>query len=147
MARTESPLLNPRRIPPAAAGAGAQGRPPGRAPRTRTGLARRSIALRIPLRWVGMVGVPLAVTAAILTASWWALVPLVGCTWLCTPGVWARESLIALETGVVGAIWAALGAYGLTAWPSHRPMVGVLWAASAGTMAVVAVLRRRARRN
>ena len=147
MARTDSPLLNPRRMPPARHGAGARGRPSGHAPGARTRLARRVIALRTPLPWVGMVGVPLAVTAAILTASWWALVPLAGCAWLCAPGSWAWEWLIALETGLLGAIWAALGADALMTWPSHHLMIGALWAITAGAAAAIAFVRRRVDRN
>ncbi len=94
-----------------------------------------------------MVGVPLAVTAAILTASWWALVPLAGCAWLCAPGSWAWQWLIALETGLLGAIWAALGADALMTWPSHRLMIGAMWAITAGAAAAIAFVRRRVDRS
>ncbi len=147
MARTDSPPLNPRQIPPAAHGAGAQDHPSGRRESARARLVGRILALRQPLPWVGMVAVPLAITAALLTGSWWALVPLAGCAWLYTPHPWGWQWLIAVETGLLGAVWAALGAYALAAWASHRPTVGAGWALSAAAIAAIAFLRRLAGRS
>lgn len=147
MERTDSPLLNPRRIPPDSNGAAARDRPSVRPGRARARPVARILALQTPLPWVGRVGVPLAVTAAILIGSWWALVPLAACAWLCSPGSWAWEWLISLETGLLGALWAALGAYALMMWPDHRPMIGAIWALSAATAATIAFLRRRMGRS
>lgn len=66
-----------------------------------------------------------------LARPWWALVALAGCARLCA-GSWAWEWLIALEAGLLGAIWGALGADALMTWPSHRLMVGGMWAITAG---------------
>lgn len=147
MARTDSPPLNLGQIPPAGHGTGAQGRPSMVATSARGRLVGGILAFRQPLPWAGKVGIPLAVTAVILTGSWWALVPLMACAWLCTPGSWAWECLIAVETGLLGAIWAVLGAYALAAWPSHRPMVGAVWAITAAVIAAIAFLRRRTDRS
>lgn len=147
MARTDSPRLNLGQIRRAGHGAGAQGPPSMSATRPRHRLVGGIRAFRQPLPWVGKVGVPLAVIAVILTGTWWALVPLMGCAWLCTPASWAWSCLVAMETGLLGALWAALGAYALTAWPSHRPMIGAIWALSAAAIAVIAFLRRRSNRS
>lgn len=146
MARTDSPRLNLGQIRRAGHGAGAQGPPSMSATRPRHRLVGGIRAFRQPLPWVGKVGVPLAVIAVILTGTWWAIVPLTICAWLCTEDAWARRGLIALETGLLGAIWAVLGAYALGVWPSHRQMVGAGWASAAGAIAAIAWLCRRADR-
>lgn len=147
MARTQNAPLNLAHNRPAIPGIGTRSRPLAAAANGPGRLVASIRALRQPLPWVGKVGVPLAITAAMLTGTWWALVPLMVCVWLCTEDAWARRCLIALETGFLGAIWAVLGAYALGVWPSHRPIVGAGWAITAGAIAAIAWLRRRAERN
>lgn len=147
MARTNNAPLNLTHNRPAIAGIGTRSHPPAAAANGPGRLVASILALRQPLPWAGSVGVPLAVTAVTLTGTWWALVPLMVCVWLCTTASWAWSCLVAMETGLLGALWAALGTYALTAWPSHRPMVGAIWALSAAAIAAIAFLRRRSNRS
>lgn len=107
--------------------------------------ALRVVAARKPLPWLGLVGTPLAITAALASDVWWALVPLGVCAWWWSPRVWGWEWLVALQTGAVGAAWATLGAVSLGTWPQHRAVIGAVWIGSAVVLAAVSAAGRRAK--
>jgi hypothetical protein len=90
---------------------------------------------------LGMLGVPLAVTAAILSAQWWSIPLLVAAAWWWAPRSWGWEWLVAIGRGLLGVEWAYLGAGSLAAFPSDRLIVGAVWA---GLPAVLAAYSARA---
>lgn len=109
-------------------------------------LQRVAIA-RKPLARLAMIGVPLAMAAAMLTAQWWMLAPLIACAWWWAPRTWGWEWLVAVQTGFVGAAWAELGAVALGTWPERRLLIGAVWIASAASLAVLSAIGRQRERR
>lgn len=126
-----------------------------RAVRSRTA-EPRSFALRLlhasharrARPWLGLVGLPLAVAAALPAGQWWALVPLGVCAWWWCPRDWGWEWLTAMQMGLVGGAWASVGADALVTWPDHRGLILAIWIDVAGVLGVAsAVARYRSRRR
>lgn len=86
--------------------------------------------------WIGTVAVPLGMTATGLLAQWW--------TWpllLVESAIATRREgwawVLSLELAFVGTTWAFAGASALGTWPSDAGLIGVVWAAFPGVLAVV----------
>ena len=88
------------------------------------------------------LGVPLAFTAAAVSALWWALLLLVACAWLWAPRDWGWEWVVVVGRGLIGAEWALVGSYALAAFPSQRAAVAGGWVLAAALLALCAKLAR-----
>ena len=77
---------------------------------------------------LAMVGIPLAVVAALLSDVWWALPVLVCGAWWWAPRDWGWEWLVAVGRGLIGLEWAYMGVGALAAFPADRLVVGFVWA-------------------
>ncbi len=108
---------------------------------TRRHVPVKSEARRSRLR-LANVAVPLAITAAIVSSQWWAVVPLSVCAWWWAPREWGWEWAVAVGRGIIAAEWALIGAYALGAFPDKRAIVGVGWVLAAALLAVSAKLAR-----
>ncbi len=78
--------------------------------------------------WVGLVAIPLAMTATGLLDQWWTWPVLLTCAWACTRS-WHWTWLLSLELGAVGTMWAMVGAHALASYPADRLLVAAIWAA------------------
>jgi hypothetical protein len=107
---------------------------------------RKEWAARVTRPWLAVVAVPLAMLAAVLVGLWWTWLPLLVGAWWWSPGSrWTW--VVACEEAIVGALWAYTGAINLASLPSHRLVVGTVWASFAGAVALSRVRRQdRARR-
>jgi hypothetical protein len=101
----------------------------------RVGIVRAAAGRRTRAR-LGMLGVPLAITAAILSAQWWAIPLLVVAAWWWAPRAWGWEWLVAIGRGLIGVEWAYLGAGAFAAFPADRLVVGAIWAGFPAALAV-----------
>ena len=95
--------------------------------------------------WLGLVAVPLAMTASGLVGMWWTWPLLVAGSWACTPS-WRWSWMLALEEAFVSVQWAFVGAVALAQSPSARLLVGALWTAFPVTLVATGEMNRR-RRN
>jgi len=90
--------------------------------------------------WIGLVAVPLGMTAAGLLGQWWV--------WpvLTLDSALASRLAVGMDaqprTRFVGTEWAFVGAYSLGMWPSSVVPIGVVWTAFPALLAV-AVSRHR----
>jgi len=89
---------------------------------------------RRDLPWIGLVAVPLAMTAAALLGQWWVWPVLTLDSSLASRWRWAW--MLSLELGFVGTEWAFVGAYSLGMWPSSVLPIGVVWTAFPALLAV-----------
>jgi hypothetical protein len=96
---------------------------------------------------LGMLGLPLALVAALVASQWWAVIPLVACAWWWAPRAWGWEWLVAVGRGLIGAEWAYIGASALAAFPGDRVALGVWWAGVPAAFALVAAVRLRGGRD
>lgn len=101
-----------------------------------TFLVRRAAARTARPR-LGMLGIPLAITASLLTQSWWCLPGLIICAWWWAPRRRGWEWIVAVGRGLIGAEWALVGSSALARSPNDVWLVGALWAASAGVLGVL----------
>ncbi len=85
--------------------------------------ARATWIVRRERAWLGVVGVPLAMTATGLVKLWWTWPLLLVCSWTCTPS-WRWSWMLALEEALVGLQWAFVGA----AAPRSCRVRGSWWA-------------------
>jgi hypothetical protein len=85
------------------------------------------VATRPTRARLGMLGVPLAIVAALMSGQWWALLPLALCSWWWSPSSWGWEWLAATGRGLIATEWALLGAGSLAAFPGQRLTVGAAW--------------------
>lgn len=76
--------------------------------------------------WIGVVAIPLAMTATGLLNLWTTWPVLLLCASACTPS-WRWLWLLSLELGVVGVMWADVGATALARLPDDRLLVGAIW--------------------
>jgi hypothetical protein len=102
------------------------------------------VATRPTRARLGMLGVPLAIVAALMSGQWWALLPLVLCSWWWSPSSWGWEWLEAVGRGVIGVEWAYLGAGSLAAFPNRWWTVGAVWVGLPCVLAVYAAGRKKA---
>lgn len=101
-----------------------------------TFLVRRAAA-RAARPQLGMLGVPLAITASLLTQSWWCLPGLTLCAWWWAPRSRGWEWIVAVGRGLIGAEWALLGSSALARSPADVLLVGVFWTLGAGLLGVL----------
>jgi hypothetical protein len=78
--------------------------------------------------WIGVVAVPVAMTATGLLDQWWSWPVL-----LIEAAISTRSQrwswVLSLELGYVGTAWAFVGADALGSWPTLVVPIGVVWAA------------------
>lgn len=79
------------------------------------------------------LGVPLAITASVLSQPW-CLPALVLCAWWWSPRATGSEWIGALARGLVGAEWALAGSIALVAYPHDRLGVGIVWVLGAALL-------------
>jgi hypothetical protein len=79
---------------------------------------------------LGMLTVPLAITASLITGQWWAVLPLCVCAWWWVPQHTGWEWLGAVGRGLIGAEWVLIGSSALAAFPTARTVVEVSWVLS-----------------
>jgi len=94
---------------------------------------------RIARPRLALLGVPLAITGALLAGQVWLVIPLAVCAWWWAPRDSGWYWPIAVGRGVVTTEWAAIGASALAAFPEARTFVSLVWAASPGLLALCAV--------
>jgi hypothetical protein len=89
-----------------------------------------------------MIAVPLEMTASMLVALWWTWPPLVACAWWWADRRWRWTWLLAVTKGIVGTLWASVGAFSLREFPHSRPLVATLWTAFPAVLAALSALNR-----
>jgi hypothetical protein len=107
---------------------------------TARGKVSATVGGRGPRPRLAMVGVPLAMSAALIAEQPWAMLPLALCAWWWAPHAWGWEWLVALGRGVVGAEWAVAGATALAAFPDARLVVAAAWAGMPAAFAIYAAM-------
>lgn len=85
---------------------------------------------------LGMLGVPLAIVAALVSERWWTILPLTLCAWWWAPQDTGWEWVGAVGRGLVGAEWALIGSSALARFPDHVLLVGVFWLLGAGLLGI-----------
>lgn len=103
---------------------------------TQTFLAHRA-AGRTARPRLGMLGIPLAITASLLNQSWWCLPGLTLCAWWWAPRNRGWEWIVAVGRGLIGAEWALVGSNALARSPSDVWLAGAFWVLSAGALGVL----------
>ena len=83
---------------------------------------------------LGMLGVPLAITASLIAGLWWTALPLTMCAWWWAPRYTGWEWVGAIGRGLVGAAWALGGSSAFVNFPDHVLMVGAFWLLGAGLL-------------
>jgi hypothetical protein len=101
-----------------------------------TFLARRAAA-RTARQRLGMLGIPLAITASLLTQSWWCLPGLTLCAWWWAPRNRGWEWIVAMGRGLIGAEWALVGSSALARSPDNVWLVGAFWTLGASVLGVL----------
>lgn len=91
---------------------------------------------------LAMLGIPLAVVAALLSEQPWMVLPLTACAWWWAPRDWGWEWLVAIGRGVIATEWAALGSSALATWPRQRALVATVWIAPVAMLLLAAAIRR-----
>lgn len=76
---------------------------------------------------LGMLGVPLAMVAGLLSEQWWTILPLALCAWWWAPQDTGWEWVGAVGRGLVGAEWALVGSSALARFPDHGLLIGMFW--------------------
>jgi hypothetical protein len=85
---------------------------------------------------LGMLGIPLAIVAALVSERWWTILPLTLCAWWWAPQDTGWEWVGAVGRGLVGAEWALIGSSALARFPDHVLLVGVFWLLGAGLLGI-----------
>ena len=83
---------------------------------------------------LGMLGVPLAITASLMAGLWWTVLPLTLCAWWWSPRNTGWEWVGAIGRGLVGTEWALIGSSVIVNFPHHLLIVGALWSLGAGLL-------------
>jgi hypothetical protein len=86
---------------------------------------------------LGMLGIPLAITASLIAGLWWTVLPLTLCAWWWAPRYTGWEWLGAVGRGLFGVEWALIGSSGIVNFPHHLLIVGALWSLGAGLLGLV----------
>lgn len=92
--------------------------------------------------WLGLVAIPLALTATGLVDAWSTWPALLLCAWACTP-TWRWLWVLSLELGFIGVTWAAIGVAALAHFANNRLLVGAIWTAFPLALAGAGVRNRR----
>lgn len=95
--------------------------------------------------WIGVVAIPLAMTATGLVAQWWTW-PILLILAACFTRAWRWSWLLSFQLACVGTAWGVVGTNWLAAFPTDGLIVGVVWSAMPLTLAAAGVEHRR-RRN
>jgi hypothetical protein len=101
-----------------------------------TSLARRAAARNARPR-LGMLGIPLAIVASLLSQSWWCLPGLALCAWWWAPPSRGWEWIVAVGRGLIGAEWVFVGSSALARFPDDVLLVGAFWTLGAGVLGVL----------
>jgi hypothetical protein len=83
---------------------------------------------------LGMLGVPLAMTAGLVAGLWWTVLPLALCAWWWAPRHKGWEWIGAVGRGLIGAEWAFIGSSAIATFPHDSFLVGVFWSLGAGLL-------------
>ncbi len=94
---------------------------------------------------LGMLGVPLAMVAGLVSQQWWVILPLTLCAWWWAPRDTGWEWVGAVGRGLVGAEWALIGSSALAGFPDHALLIGTLWLLGAGLLGVCGSVGARRR--
>jgi len=89
-----------------------------------------TVASRRTRARLGMLTVPLAITASLITGLWWMVLPLTVCAWWWAPQHTGWEWLGAIGRGLIAAEWVLVGSSALAAFPSERTVVETFWVLS-----------------
>ncbi len=94
---------------------------------------------------LGLLGVPLAITASLMAGVWWTALPLTLCAWWWSPRNTGWEWLGAVGRGLIGAEWALIGSSAIVNFPHDLLIVGALWSLGAGLLGLCGsgAVRRR----
>lgn len=98
----------------------------------RTQFAKATV--RQPRARLGLLGVPLAITASLMAGVWWTALPLTLCAWWWSPRNTGWEWVGAVGRGLVGAEWAFTGSSAIVNFPHDLLIVGALWSLGAGLL-------------
>lgn len=107
-----------------------------------TSALRAQLANRTDRLWLSLVVLPLAMPAVVLAGQAWLLPPLAALAWGWGSREWAWAWLVGVMEACYGLQWAYVGIYALDAYPTHRTLVGVLWAGYAVLVAAVGAVNR-----
>jgi hypothetical protein len=96
---------------------------------------------------LGLLGVPLAITASLMAGVWWAVLPLTLCAWWWSPRYTGWEWIGGVGRGLVGAEWAFIGCNAIVTFPHDMFIVGTLWSLGAGLLGLCGseAVRQRSR--
>ena len=83
----------------------------------------RSWAERRDNAWLGVVDVPVAMTATGVLGQWWSWPVLLAVSFSSTRA-WRWSWVLSLEMAWVGTAWAFVGAWWLDAYPAERLLTG-----------------------
>ena len=91
---------------------------------------------------LGMVAIPLAMTATGLLGLWWTW-PVLVIESAIAARSWRWSWIVALELAFVGTEWAFVGACAMASWPSLILPIGTVWAAFPAVLAVAVAHHRQ----
>ena len=99
--------------------------------------ARRTLGARRTRPRLALLGIPLAIVAALMANQWWAVLPLTICAWWWSQRDWAWYWLLALLRGIAGFAWATVGVSALSTWPDVDPVTGTVWSGATGMLVAI----------
>ncbi len=85
---------------------------------------------------LGLLGVPVAMVAGLVSEQWWTILPLTICAWWWAPQDTGWEWIGAVGRGLVGAEWALIGSSALARFPDHVLLIGMFWLLGAGLLGI-----------
>lgn len=92
-----------------------------------SGALRVAWAARRDRPWLALLAVPLAMNASGLMQLWWLWPLLLAGSAACTR-TWRWSWVLSFQLAAIGTEWAYVGATSLAQWPTHRSVVGAIWA-------------------
>ena len=106
--------------------------------------ARAAIAHRSSRSHVAYLGIPLAITASLLSAPMFVPV-LIILGWWFAPHEWGWEWLVVAGRGLLGMEWALLGINMLADYPEQRLDGAIVWVYAALVLGALAYMGRAGR--
>jgi len=100
---------------------------------------RRQAVHRTPRPWLGLIGLGLAASAALLINDPFLMPALAVCAWWWSPRVWFAW-LMPLGAGALTVTWATVGAGLIAILP--LPTAGLLWISTAAVIALTGTALR-----